>query len=279
VDYNNDPTTTLADIWHVLDLAETNIRKRLAEQEVHRPQILVVGTYHMSNPDRDLADVKADDVLLPKRQDEMAELISILRQFAPTKIAIEAEYGSKRVSKEYSDYLAGEYTLTRNETNQIGYRLAKELGQKQIYPVDVMEDFPWQHVVNWAKANGMATVPDTLMAQATERAKRQSEFLGSHTILQTLEYMNSPQEVAADVGSYYSMAQLGDPDDEAGPELLARWFKRNIEIYNIVHKLIDSGNERVLVIYGAGHLGWLRQDITNDPSVQLRTLDEFIAKP
>jgi hypothetical protein len=34
VDYNNDPTTTLADIWHVLDLAETNIRKRLAEQEV-----------------------------------------------------------------------------------------------------------------------------------------------------------------------------------------------------------------------------------------------------
>ena len=32
MDYNNDPTTTLADMQHVLDRAEANIKKRLAEQ-------------------------------------------------------------------------------------------------------------------------------------------------------------------------------------------------------------------------------------------------------
>jgi hypothetical protein len=32
MDYNNDPTTTLADIQNVLDRAEANIKKRLAEQ-------------------------------------------------------------------------------------------------------------------------------------------------------------------------------------------------------------------------------------------------------
>jgi len=33
MNYNNDPTTKLADIQHVLDVAEVNIRKRLAEQD------------------------------------------------------------------------------------------------------------------------------------------------------------------------------------------------------------------------------------------------------
>ena len=32
MDYNNDPTTTLGDIQNVLDRAESNIKKRLAEQ-------------------------------------------------------------------------------------------------------------------------------------------------------------------------------------------------------------------------------------------------------
>jgi Family of unknown function (DUF5694) len=39
--------------------------------------------------------------------------------------------------------------------------------------------------------------------------------------------------------------------------------------------LIDSPNERILVLYGAGHVGWLRQDIENDPTVRLRKLSDF----
>jgi hypothetical protein len=42
--------------------------------------------------------------------------------------------------------------------------------------------------------------------------------------------------------------------------------------------MIDSPNERILVIYRAEHLAWLRQDIANDHTVQLRTLDEFAPK-
>jgi hypothetical protein len=42
---------------------------------------------------------------------------------------------------------------------------------------------------------------------------------------------------------------------------------------------MDSPQERILVIFGAGHLGWLRQDIENDPAVKLRKLSEFTADP
>ncbi|MGH7604314.1 MAG: DUF5694 domain-containing protein [Gemmatimonadaceae bacterium] len=46
-------------------------------------------------------------------------------------------------------------------------------------------------------------------------------------------------------------------------------------IYSNVMKLVDSPNDRVLVIFGAGHLGWLRQDFSSDPTVRLRKLSEF----
>jgi hypothetical protein len=40
-------------------------------------------------------------------------------------------------------------------------------------------------------------------------------------------------------------------------------------------QLADSPGERILVIYGAGHLGWLRQFTASDPTMRLRKLAEF----
>jgi hypothetical protein len=52
-----------------------------------RPEILVLGTYHMANPGHDIHNLQADDVLSPKRQQEIAQLIDVLKRFRPTKIA------------------------------------------------------------------------------------------------------------------------------------------------------------------------------------------------
>src|SRR3954469_20066483 len=80
-----------------------------ARSEPARAEVLVLGTYHMANPGHDIFNMKADDVLAPKRQAEIAELIEVLKRFNPTKIAIEADFGSQRVAREYSDCLAGKY--------------------------------------------------------------------------------------------------------------------------------------------------------------------------
>ena len=92
-----------------------------------KPEILVVGTYHMANPGRDIFNATADDVLSPKRQAEIAELLTVLKKFRPTKIAIESTVYDDTRKKQYADYLAGKHTLTRNEIEQVGFRLAKEL--------------------------------------------------------------------------------------------------------------------------------------------------------
>src|SRR6266550_3772050 len=140
----------------------------------------------MSNPGHDIFNMQADDVLAPKRQAEIAQVMAVLKRFQPTKIAVERDPGDNRLSKDYADYLAGKHELTRNEIEQLGFRLAKELG----------------HMV-----------------------KAQDAYLASHTVLETLLYMNADDKVAQDVGYYYRQAHLGEAWDWAGADLVADWFR------------------------------------------------------
>jgi hypothetical protein len=240
-----------------------------------RAEVLVLGTYHMANPGRDIFNTQADDVLAPKRQAEIAQLLEVLKKFQPTKIAVEADPWGPRKG-QYADYLAGKYTLTRNEIDQIGYRLAKELDHKTVNLVDADGEFPYPRLVNYAKASGRSQELDAMMAGIGERVKAQSAYLASHTILEALLYLNADDYVAEDVGFYYRQARFGEPGDWAGADLLSEWFKRNIRIYSNVMRLVDSPNERVLVIYGSGHLGWLRQNFAGNPDLRLRKLAEFV---
>jgi hypothetical protein len=241
-----------------------------------RAEVLVLGVYHMANPGHDIFNTQADDVLAPKRQQEIAELVGVLKRFQPTKIAIEADVWSKKVEREYSDYVAGKYTLTRNENDQIGYRIAKELGHKTVYPVDVDGEFPFQRVINYAKASGRSKELEAMMGEIGGMVKAQNAYLASHTVLETLLYMNADDKVAQDVGFYYREAHFGEAGDWAGADLVSEYFRRNMRIYANVTHLADSPNERVLVIFGAGHLGWLRHDFASDPNLRLRKLAEFV---
>lgn len=238
-------------------------------------EVLVLGVYHMSNPGRDIFNMQADDVLAPKRQAEMTQLIEILMKFRPTKIAVEREIGDDRIAKDYSSYLAGTHDLTRNEIEQIGFRMAKDLGHKTVYPVDTKGEFPYQRLVNYAKASGRSQELDATMGGAGAAVKEQGQHLASHTILETLRYMNANDKVAQDMGLYARLAHFGEPGDWAGADLVAEWFRRNMRIFTNVARLVDSPNERVLVVYGAGHLGWLRHMVDIDPTLRLRQLAEF----
>lgn len=165
-----------------------------------------------------------------RRQAEIAQLIDVLKRFQPTKIAVEVDtFPQKRIAQRYDDYLAGKYQLTRNEIDQLGLRLAKELGHKTIYAVDADGDFPWLRVVNFAKASGRSNGLDAMIAEG----------------------------------------------DWAGADLLADWFKRNIRIYANIGQLVSPG-DRVVVIFGSGHVAWMWTDIGANPDLRLRKLAEFV---
>jgi hypothetical protein len=141
--------------------------------------------------------------------------------------------------------------------------------------VDADGDFPYPRLLNYAKGSGRSKELEAINSVFGDSVKAEGQYLASHTILQMLLYMNTDERAARDVGQYYRMARIGEPYDWAGADLVSDWFRRNIRIYSNILKLVDSPSERVLVIYGSGHLGWLQQDFTSNPDIRLRKLAEF----
>lgn len=102
-----------------------------------KPTIMILGTYHMSNPGVNTFDIEADDVTNSKRQRELRQLVKQLTQFRPTKIAAEVDIGlDAKIETLYQDYLNGTYQPDRSEFGQICLPLAKEMQHPKIYCVD-----------------------------------------------------------------------------------------------------------------------------------------------
>jgi len=58
--------------------------------------------------------------------------------------------------------------------------------------------------------------------------------------------------------------------------LLTRWYERNTFILTSLLGVVKPG-DRVLVLYGSGHLALLRRFLADDPTLKLRTLDDLLA--
>lgn len=241
-----------------------------------RAEILVLGTYHMANPGRDVFNMDADDVLSPRRQAEIVELVDVLRRFRPTRIAVEAGFSDRALGEAYRQYASGSRELSRNEVEQIGFRLADQLGHETVYGVDVDGEFPFPRLADYATAHDRREEFEGLMAEVRGDVEAVQAYLASHTVLETLLYMNDEERAAAALAFDYRQTHFGEPWNWAGADLLAAWFHRNIRIHTNIVRLADSPGERVLVIFGAGHLAWLRHNVVSDPLLRLRTLADLV---
>lgn len=266
-------TVNLLSMWVAATSAQTKEAVRTAAPG--KARVLVLGVFHMANPGKDMFNLQVDDVLAPKRQKELSELAETLKKFQPTKIALESPAGSEKIRKQYEDYLAGKYSLTRSESDQIGFRLAKELGHKQVYGIDIQGDFPFDPIAQFAKKNGKEELLNGLISQVPKEIEAMSAILSKGTIADLLRFINQDEHVRRDHEFYMSMAQFAGNGEYPGPDLLAAWYQRNIRIYSNLRGIIDSAEDRVLVIYGSGHLFWLQRDVFDSPDLELARFGDY----
>src|SRR4051812_10723469 len=236
---------------------------RTAEQcPTSQVPVMVLGTYHMSNPGLDTVNMHADSVSTPERQQQLAELLDRLARFRPTKIAVEASRTSKTVPTQYAQYLAGTYKLTDNEIDQVGYALGKKLGLKQISPVD----FPmWQSGLQPSEMHEPKPKPKTaaappaeeesaMMKQVRAVVKQDEELLKKSTVADYLAHLNAPERARLNyVWDVESNLVPGDGYNlYEKTDLATGWYKRNMRIVTNVLDVTEP-NDRVLVIFGSGH--------------------------
>ena len=70
------------------------------------------------------------------------------------KVAVEdLPSSASRLDSLYEAYRAGRHELSRNETQQLGFRLAAGNGHSRVYPVDYRTDLPFDDLFEYAKSH------------------------------------------------------------------------------------------------------------------------------
>lgn len=240
-------------------------------------QVLVLGTFHMDNPGHDLHNMQVDDVLAPKRQQELEEVSKSLARFAPTKVMVEAQRRDPGAATlpRYRLYLAGKAEPTRNEVTQVGFRLARRMGHAEVYGIDVDGEFPYDAVQAFAEQHGQKSLLDDYGRRIDAELAAASAILARDGIGRTLRYLNDPARIAADNAFYQDLLRIGAGDAQPGAALKAAWGKRNDEICARMVQLARPG-DRIVVLYGSGHAFLLRQCVGQMPGFQLVEANHYL---
>jgi hypothetical protein len=191
-------------------------------------EVMVVGVYHMSNPGHDLHNMKADDVLEPKRQAEVAALTDGLARFKPTKIGV--EWPTNLVTERYPKFLAGALEPSRNEVVQLGFRLAKVAGSEGAYSLDADGDFPYERLKNFADAHGLSGLLSKENAVLQNSVDEQAHILAEKGVSAELRFLNDPTRLKDDNAFYRALLHVGAGGDQPGADLVASWYHRNLLI-------------------------------------------------
>lgn len=241
-----------------------------------KPVVMILGSYHMGNPGRDLNNVKADDVRAAKRQKEIAEFVQILKKFKPTRIAVEQPIENAKLNERYQSYLNGKSELSANEVEQIGFRLAKEMNLKSVTTIDWQGNFDFDKVLESAKTNNQTADTDYFMNGGKTEVGKQSEMMKTADITEIYKYLNDANRVNQWHSYYLKLVRVGKDADYAGTDLVRDWYERNLKIYANITRLTTSPNDRILVIYGAGHLKLLQEFVEQSGEYDLERLSKYL---
>jgi len=226
------------------------------------PVVMLVGVYHFDNPGRDVVNLQSDDVRAPTRQAEIVALMDQFARFAPTVVAIEETADDAALtSKFWADYRAGRRLDSRDERDQLGFRLAERL-EARVVAIDFDQPLPFGPLMQAAQS----TAPELqarLMAAAQGIANGVNTALATGTIADALLTLNTPDALSRNDALYYMpLAVTADQGRTfPGVDVAAAWYERNMHICARLLTTLQPG-EHAIVFYGAGHIPQLAQCLT-----------------
>lgn len=256
--------------------------------EAEQVEVLLLGMYHMDNPQLDKYNVNPDDVLGPDRQAELETLAERFADFDPERIAVERPYDkAEEINEQYKRYQTGKWTydeevefdsvhpmrndLTaecRSEVVQVGFRLADRLNHDRVYPIDdptrlgTSDDIKTLEESNFEPANKI----DYERWDGEELLKEANERLRDSTLLEFLAWINSEEYLRFNHrGMFGEYIPYGEGDNFAGPEILETWYGRNLKMVHNLWRSIEQGDEQVMIVVGSGHIRILRHLLTESP--------------
>jgi hypothetical protein len=108
---------------------------------------------------------------------------------------------------------------------------------------------------------------DSLQAVMQAGADSSGAWRRGSTIIEHLRAANTDAALHSgnSFGMFGSLLSAGEGDNYGGPEILARWYERNIKMVHNLTRVLRPNTRRVLVLVGSGHVPPLRNILDEAP--------------
>ena len=241
-------------------------------------KVLLLGVFHFSNPGLDVAKFKNADILSEERQKEVMQIVEQLKKISPDKVFIEGvPEEQNRLDSILDQYKKGKYTLSSNEIDQLGLRLAKDLNLPGVYPVDYRDaDFPFDSLMKSATAAGQTDIIHFVQHTIDSVQTSFNDNLSKSTITQMLLRENTPGAIQLQNEFYFRMLPVGKQGNHVGSYLVSEWWRRNMIIYENILKRLDGNEKVILVIFGSGHTALLHEMMQYNSNIKLISVEDVL---
>ena len=229
-------------------------------------EIMLMGTFHFSNPGLDVVKTDVLNVLTDSNQAYLIDFSErVAESFTPTDVLLECPRADEEaLNEEYQRYLKGEFELKVNENYQVGFRVAKQSGTKQLACYDEQE-------IQWNAEALFKALPETypelkleldrVLKEVSEQKNKMHQELGLSGVLKKL---NSEALDAENKSLYILTNEVGaNGEGYAGADAAASWWHRNFRMYANVQKHAIP-DRRVFVIGGQAHIAILKDFLELD---------------
>ena len=245
------------------------------------PKIFLLGSFHFEYPNLDANKVdrsKQIDILSAQKQKELKILIDYIALFKPTKICVEAAEKWNAMYK-YKIYKTGK-ELGRDEVQQIAFRLMDRFKLDTLYCVDagtIADDLS-------ESKDSIIIRPyiDEIFKDYTFKAiptykkwfEYETEQSSKVPLFEYFKYYNSQKRFLRDYG-YYLMGEFKNGKYNGADALATYWYDRNLRIFRNIQRIATSPNDRILVLFGAGHISILDQLLKSTPEFNYIKFDDL----
>lgn len=215
--------------------------------------ILLFGTFHFFE---EKIDFQSDEI-----QKQLDDLSLAISRFTPTAVAVELEkekYGGAISLLDGS--WKNEYS---NEAFALGARIAVNSKLQVLYPID--KTFPLNgDMINEKNMQ--------LIYPRLEYLLKVDEF---DDIKEKFKFINNKSYITHDANMYLDINSQNRKGDYFESKCLSEWYFRNLCIFSNLQSIAKEYN-RIVVLYGAGHIPILRDLINMSDSMNLVDINNFL---